>query len=168
MTMTSFHLMFKGKNLALFVGLAAMVACKNDADTSGNSVQEIAADGKISSIIRSPVTLDGLSDTVNVAKMTFEETFFDFGEVKEGEVVRHVFKFTNNGKVPLLIQNATSTCGCTIPTWPKEPVAPGQSNEIRVEFNTKAKTGLQEKPVIITANTYPSVTKVFLKGYVNK
>ncbi len=143
------------------------VACQDDTE-KGKQLDEIKTEGKISSIVRSPINADGTVDTVNVAKMDFEQTIFEFGEVDEGAVVKHEFKFTNNGKQPLLIQNAHSTCGCTVPDWPKEVIQPGQSGVINVEFDTKGKTEFQEKPVIITANTYPSVTKLYLKGTVNK
>lgn len=152
---------------ALVVPLLLLLSsCRNDG--SGKSVEEIKTDGKISSIIRSPISADGTVDTVNVAKMVFAETVFDFGEVDEGAVVKHEFQFTNTGKVPLLINNAHSTCGCTIPNWPKEPVPPGGTGTIQVEFNTKLKHEHQEKEVIITANTFPSVTKVMVKGFVHK
>lgn len=148
--------------------LLSFPSCKEDSAGSGKSVEEIQTQGKISSIIRSPIQADGTLDTVNVAKMTFEETVFEFGEIPEGQVVKHIFKFKNDGKVPLVIQNAHSTCGCTVPDWPKNPIGPGDSGEIKVEFDTKSKTDFQEKPVIVTANTYPSVTKLFLKGFVIK
>jgi hypothetical protein len=156
--MTNMH---KGLGLLL-----AVVSCNSDG--AGKQLDEIKTEGKISSIVRSPINADGTVDSVNVARMDFEETIFEFGEVDEGAVVKHEFKFTNNGKIPLLIQNAHSTCGCTIPDWPKELIQPGQSGVIKVEFDTKGKSELQEKPVIITANTYPSVTKLYLKGNVNK
>ena len=149
----------------LFIAFSlVMTACQED--KTEKSIEEIQADGQISSIIRSPVTADGLKDTSNVARLDFSETSFDFGEVKEGEIVTHTFNFTNNGSVPLIIDDAHSTCGCTIPEWPKNPIGPGKSGEIKVKFNTKNKLNYQEKPVIISANTYPSITKVFVKGYV--
>lgn len=151
--------------LAIVIGFTA---CQTDSVAPGKQLEEIKTEGKISSIIRSPISADGTVDTVNVAKMEFESTIFDFGEVDEGAVIKHDFKFVNTGKVPLVIQNAHSTCGCTIPEWPKDVIAPGQSSVIKVEFNTKGKSEFQEKPVIITANTYPSVTKVFVKGIVHK
>ncbi len=146
--------------------LVLVVGCQEDSD-SGKSVQEIQTDGKISSIIRSPISADGKTDTVNVAKMAFENAVFDFGEVMEGELVKYVFKFKNTGKVPLVINNAHSTCGCTVPEWPKQPIPAGEEGEIKVQFDTKAKHDFQEKPVIISANTYPANTTVYLKGYVN-
>jgi Protein of unknown function (DUF1573) len=153
---------FSGAALAL-----GLLGCQNDPNAAGKSVEEIKTDGKISTIIRSPISADGTVDSVNVAKMDFEETVFDFGEVDAGAVIKHEFKFVNNGKIPLTIQNAHSTCGCTIPDWPKEVIAPGEGGVIKVEFDTKGKSEFQEKPVIITANTYPSVTKVFVKGIVH-
>jgi uncharacterized cupredoxin-like copper-binding protein len=156
----------------LLLPIAAMSCllsnCTNEKGSGDKLVEEIKTDGKISSIVRNPITMEGPLDTVNVAKMTFEEAEFDFGEVKEGEVVTHVFKFTNTGKAPLVINNAQSTCGCTVPQWPKDPIDPGKSGEIKVEFNTKAKTDFQEKPITISANTYPSNTKIFLRGFVRK
>ncbi len=148
--------------LAMFL----YAACANDGEK--DSLDTIKTEGKISQIIRNPVSADGTVDTVNVAKMTFEEPGYDFGQVKEGTVVKHIFKFTNTGKVPLLINNAKSTCGCTIPKWPKDVIEPGQNGEIAVEFNTSGKSGFQEKPVTITANTYPSTTRIYLRGFVQE
>lgn len=145
-----------------------MSACQSEGKNSEKSVESIQTEGKISSIIRNPVNADGTVDTVNVAKMVFEAPIFEFGEVDEGAVIKHEFKFTNTGKMPLVIENAHSTCGCTIPDWPKELIAPGESGVIKVEFNTKGKSEFQEKPVIITANTYPSITQVYVRGIVNK
>lgn len=105
-------------------------------------------------------------DTINVAKMEFEVESFDFGTVNEGEKVEYIYKFQNVGKVPLTISQARSTCGCTVPVWPTEPIGVGESGEIKVVFNTAGKKGNQEKPVNITANTYPLVTSVKLKGQV--
>ncbi len=105
-------------------------------------------------------------DTVNIAKMKFEATEFDFGKVNKGTKVEHVFKFENVGKVPLTITGARSTCGCTVSEWPEEPVAVGAKNQIKVIFDTSNKRGRQEKSVMITANTYPAITKVKLKGKV--
>lgn len=154
------------KNLLLLIFVIGFFSCQNSSQQPEKSIDEIKAENPISQIIKNPVSANEPTDTVNVAKMEFEETEFDFGEVNEGEKVNHVYKFTNTGKVPLLISNARSTCGCTVPEWPKDPIAPGEGGEISVEFNTKNKKNKQSKPVTITANTYPSQTKVFLKGFV--
>lgn len=123
--------------------------------------------GPNASIIRSPVA-DPEADPAEAATLTFEETNYNFGSVTEGETVSHVYAFTNTGKVPLLITDARSTCGCTVPTYPEKPVAPGESGEIVVTFDTAGKEGRQSKPVTITANTYPAVTTVYITGQVEK
>ena len=147
--------------------LLLSASCGNDGEKKEGLVEEIQTEGSISSIIRSPVTANGPTDTVNVAKLVFDKYEYDFGEVKEGDVVEHVFKFENTGKTTLLIDQATSSCGCTVPEWPKEAIGPGEKGEIRVRFNTTNKPNHQEKTVTIIANTYPSVTKILLKGFVN-
>lgn len=136
---------------------------------SEKSVEEIMAESNISNadLIRNPASASIPEDTVNIARMVFAEAEFDFGEVVEGEVVTHTFTFTNAGKVPLVITSARSTCGCTVPDWPDEPVPPGEAGEIKVQFNTAGKRGNQKKPVNITANTYPALTSVNLVGKVN-
>ena len=96
--------------------------------------------------------------------MTFAETEFDFGTIDEGEKVSHVYKFTNTGAEPLIISNAKGSCGCTVPKWPKDPIAPGEKGEILVEFNSKNKKNKQSKRVTITANTNPTQSFLTIKG----
>lgn len=143
-------------------------SCEDSNDGSDRRLEEVLPEGSsaIQDIIRNPVTANGVIDSVNVAKMDFAVDTFYFGTVKEGEVVRHEFEFTNTGTVPLLIYDARSTCGCTIPKYEKAPLEPGATSKIRVEFNTENKDGYQHKPVTLTANTYPNTTVVHLIGEV--
>lgn len=96
----------------------------------------------------------------------YESEKFNFGVVDEGEVVKHVYKFKNTGTEPLIISNAKGSCGCTVPTWPKEPVPPGGTGELKVEFNSKGKPGPQSKRVTVTANTTPTETFLEIAGEV--
>lgn len=98
--------------------------------------------------------------------ITFKETTFDYGKIKDGDVVKHAYKFTNTGKEPLIISDAKGSCGCTVPVWPKDPIPPGGSGEINVEFNSKGKLGPQSKKVTLTANTNPAQTFLTIKGEV--
>lgn len=96
----------------------------------------------------------------------YESEKFNFGVVDEGEIVKHVYKFKNTGSEPLVISNAKGSCGCTVPTWPKEPVPPGGTGELKVEFNSKGKPGPQSKRVTVTANTTPTETYLEIAGEV--
>jgi hypothetical protein len=98
----------------------------------------------------------------------FEENEFDWGTITQGEKVSYVFKFTNTGNEPLLIKKAKGSCGCTVPQWPKAPIAPGEQGEISVVFNSKGKMGKQSKRVTITANTDPGQTFLTVKGEIKK
>lgn len=98
--------------------------------------------------------------------MSFEATEFDFGTVQDGEKVAHTYTFKNTGDEPLILSNAKGSCGCTVPQWPREPIAPGAEGEITVEFNSKGKKGKRNQKVTITANTNPPQTFIYLKGEV--
>ena len=100
-------------------------------------------------------------------EFNFSSETYDFGAVPEGEVVEHTFTFTNVGEAPLIIQSASASCGCTVPSYSKEPVPVGGTGEIAVRFNSKGKKGNQAPTVTVTANTYPKVYKLRLKGSVN-
>lgn len=152
--------------IVVSIGLAMMLSACQSKTSNEKQVEEIGAANSVSDIVRNPASADGPVDTINVAKMSFEETEYNFGEANAGEVVEHTYKFTNTGKVPLVISDAHSTCGCTIPEWSKDPIPPGESSEIRVRFNTAGKADEQQKPITIIANTYPSETVVYLKGFV--
>ena len=106
-------------------------------------------------LINNPRTADapGTIATDAIATMDFADTAHEFGKMHQGEVASYEFKFTNNGKAPLLISNAAGTCGCTVPDYPHEPIVPGQSAIITVKFNSTGKTGLQNKSVNIFTNS---------------
>ena len=100
--------------------------------------------------------------------IVFSEELHDFGGINEGDVVEHTFAFKNTGEAPLIISNARASCGCTVPEWPKEPIAVGESGEIKVRFNSKGKPGMQNKTVTVTANTWPKQNTVRIKADVKK
>ena len=94
--------------------------------------------------------------------ITFKENSKDFGDITQGQQVAHTFVLTNTGKQPLIISNVAATCGCTVPSWPKEPVAPGKSAEIKVSFNSTGKVGKQNSVVRIYSNASEPIEKVSL------
>ena len=96
------------------------------------------------------------------AVISFKENSIDFGDITQGQQVAHTFVLTNTGKQPLIISNVAATCGCTVPSWPKEPVAPGKSAEIKVSFNSAGKVGKQNSVVRIYSNASEPIEKVSL------
>lgn len=157
------------------VGMLALVACKSETSSTENADESLATAPAASTPSTNPAPA---STPVTGAKpaevptgpltsLNFPETTFDFGDVDEGEMVTHVYKFTNTGKEPLIIKDAKGSCGCTVPKWPKTPIPPGEEGQIQVEFNSKGKSGKQTKRVTLTANTDPAQTFLTISGNVN-
>jgi hypothetical protein len=96
-----------------------------------------------------------------------DSSSFDFGTIQEGDVVEHTFNFKNDGAYPLILNNITSSCGCTTPEWPKEPIKSGVTSNVKVRFDTRNKVGPQVKTITVYANTEPAYTELRLKGIVN-
>jgi hypothetical protein len=95
----------------------------------------------------------------------FPETEFDFGKINGGQMVNHVFKFKNTGNTPLVILSAKASCGCTVPEYTKDPVAPGESGEIKVTYNGSG-SGQISKSVTVTSNTEPAENVLQIKANV--
>ena len=96
-----------------------------------------------------------------------DSSTYNFGEVREGEPVEHLFKFKNSGKYPLILTRTSSSCGCTTPEWPTEPILPDSSSTIKVKFDTRGKSGPQLKTVTVFANTVPEYRELRLTGFVD-
>jgi hypothetical protein len=119
-----------------------------------------------SDVVNNPNTADGKSDPTKLPMIKFVEEIHDFGKIIEGESVSYYFKFTNTGKSDLLIADVNTSCGCTVPSYPKEPIRPGQSSFINVKFNSAGKRGFQTKNITIVANTQPTSTTIRIKAQV--
>ncbi|MFK7950109.1 MAG: DUF1573 domain-containing protein [Saprospiraceae bacterium] len=107
----------------------------------------------------STIDINGL----NTTELVFEKEAHDFGNVKKGETVEHTFKFTNIGKEKLVVEFASGSCGCTVPDYPKNAIAPGETGEIKVVYTAKEdkEIGLEDQQeVTIIANTEPPVSLV--------
>lgn len=159
-----------GRYFLIISALFALFFSCADGETNGvtNTAVNNGQKNQVKDIIRNPVSAKDPIDTVNVAQFEWVEETFNFGTVKEGKVVEHGYKFKNVGKIPLLIKDARSTCGCTVPEWSEDPIPPGGEGVIQVKFNTLGKTDDQTKPITITANTYPSRTLLRIEGFVIK
>lgn len=98
--------------------------------------------------------------------VAFDELTYDFGAIKEGDKVSHVYKLKNTGEVPLIIQDAKPSCGCTAPDWTKTPIPPGGEGFVKAEFDSNGKPGAQNKTITVTANTWPKTTTLTFKAMV--
>ena len=102
----------------------------------------------------------------NGPKIDFTKETHDYGTIKYGADGSCSFEFKNTGNAPLIISNAKGSCGCTVPEWPKEPIAPGAKASIKVKYDTK-RPGAINKSVTITSNAVNEPTKVIrIKGNV--
>ncbi|WP_255535129.1 DUF1573 domain-containing protein [Cellulophaga sp. E16_2] len=100
--------------------------------------------------------------------LSFDETTYNFGTIKEGDIVAHTFNFTNTGGSSLVISDAKASCGCTVPSYSTDEIAPGESGSIDVKFNSSNKSGGQSKTVTITANTENGTEQLYIKGKITE
>jgi hypothetical protein len=142
------------KKMLIIAAVAFMAAC-------GNKNEGVNPD-----VVSNPATANGTPDQSKLPKFEFEKTEYNFGEIMQGQQVTHEFKFKNTGGSDLVITNAVGSCGCTVPEFPKDPVKPGNSGIIKVTFNSDGKQDEQNKTVTLTANTQPTETVLYMKGFV--
>lgn len=157
----------------LLLAATLLLGCNREKTTEAGTqgmnaaADQAAADARANPTIDNPnVASDTEAPNPNAPVLTFAESQFDFGDIQPDSKVRHTFKFTNTGKTPLLIADATASCGCTTPSWTKEPIAPGRTGEMEVQFDSRGKQGLINKQVSVRANTQPSITTIYIKGNV--
>jgi hypothetical protein len=98
----------------------------------------------------------------------FAQYEHDFGSINQDSENMHVFNFTNTGTEPLIIQSATGSCGCTVPDYPKEPIAPGATGEIKVVYKPGKQKDAQTKTVTVVANTEPKQTTLRITASVKE
>ncbi|QNH63564.1 DUF1573 domain-containing protein [Hymenobacter sediminicola] len=101
-------------------------------------------------------------------QIQFDEMKYDFGTAKQGDVVKHVFKFKNIGTQPLVISNIGVSCGCTTPEWTKDPIMPGKTGSITANFNTAGKMGIQNKVLTVESNSAGGNAMVSVVGEVKE
>ena len=123
------------------------------------TAQSVEAPVAVEEAVEAPAT-DG-------AQMEFQETTIDYGTIEQGSDPYRFFSFTNTGNAPLVITNAKGSCGCTVPTYPKEPILPGTDGEIKVRYDTN-RVGPFTKRVTLTTNVGDEPIILTIKGKVEK
>ena len=115
------------------------------------------------------MSIEAVTDVLKnneLSMFSFEEEEWNFGDINDGDVVDHDFIFINTGESPLIISSAQGSCGCTVPKYSNEPIAPGAEGVISVKFNSKGKGGSQEKTITLSANTVPNTKVLKIKAKV--
>ena len=102
----------------------------------------------------------------NGPQITFEKEVHDYGKMKQGADATVEFTFTNTGNAPLILSQAKGSCSCTVPKWPKEPIAPGSTGEIEIVYKPGKQKNQQTKSITVTANTEPEKTILKIKANV--
>ena len=98
--------------------------------------------------------------------LEWESTVIDYGEIKKGSDPLRKAIFTNTGTEPLIIKSARGSCGCTVPTWPKEPIMPGERGVIEIRYDTQ-RIGPINKSVTVTTNESEQESRISLKGNIS-
>ncbi len=109
---------------------------------------------------------DTTKKNINAPEIVFETLIIDYGSIEYNSNGVREFKFTNTGKKPLIISRAKASCGCTVPSWPKEPIMPGDSGIIKVKYSTN-KVGRFTKTITVTSNAKIPSKRLTIKGTVN-
>lgn len=105
------------------------------------------------------------SQTTIQDSLVFDQTIHDYGTIEQGGDGNCEFKFTNNSATPLILSNVKASCGCTVPEWPREPIAPGKASSIKVKYNTN-NVGAFSKTITVTSNAPNSTVVLTIKGVV--
>ena len=139
--------------LVAFALTLCLTACK------GKSGGNLSTD-----LVTSPKSATQTSN--KQAAIQFDKEEHDFGTLLQGEVVSYSFHFTNTGNMPLIISEVGSSCGCTVGDYPREPIAPGKTGDIKVTYNSAGHHGFQSRFLTVMSNTNPAKTTLRIKGTV--
>ena len=153
--------------LSFSVLILSFAACTQKTEKLPNGEDKLSPD-----IVNNPATASGnnvgTTDTSKAAQFEFEESTHHFGEIVAGEKVSFIFKFRNSGGAPLVIAQATGSCGCTVPEYSKDPIPSGGKGEIKVTFDSNGKSGMVSKTVTILANTIPATKVLTISAEINQ
>ena len=144
------------KQLILLLVSLALVSCNSSSDE-----KTITTD-----LVNSPLTANSNAEKVLTPNIEMLETSYNFGEIQQGESVTHDFILKNTGDADLIISAAKGSCGCTVPQWPKTPIAKGEEAAIKVTFNSAGRSGKQNKTVTLVTNAIPNTKVITINGNV--
>jgi len=141
------------KKVLITLCASAVMLLSCESEKTGEQVNEVTA----------------TSDEVGTSTIEFETVDHDFGDLQQGKKVSYTYSFTNTGEKNVILTSVKPSCGCTVPKWPKTPIAPGEKGEIEVIFDSHGRSGLQHKRITVKANTEPAIyTLKFVAKVINE
>lgn len=148
-------------------------SCNEEAATVQEAVETTATEVKNTAVekvenVKNEAVQNTTAAVTETTTMSVDRMVHDFGTINDDQQVETKFTITNTGDKPLIITQAKGSCGCTVPGYPKAPIAPGGTGEIEVSYNPKGQNGAQNKTVTLIANTTPANTVMNIKSVVNK
>lgn len=149
------------RKFVAFISLILLLIVSGCNSGGQNSQETISAD-----LVNNPNSASGTALKGSLPLIQFEEIEHDFGRIIEGETVSYSFKFTNTGKSDLIIAEVTTSCGCTVPSYPKTPIRPGEGGTVKIAFNSNGRRGFQSKNIVVASNTQPNTTVIRIKAQV--
>ncbi|HOW25705.1 MAG TPA: DUF1573 domain-containing protein [Bacteroidales bacterium] len=144
-----------GLAIATLMMLFALEGCRNDVK------QKLPAD-----IVHNPNSAEHQGNRNELPVISFDRDEHDFGRIIQGEVVTYAFKFTNTGKSDLLIASVSTSCGCTVSKYSREPVKSGEQGTIQVTFDSEGRKGFQNKSITVLSNAQPNRHELHIKARV--
>lgn len=148
-------------------GALAFASCKTEDKTVGKDVAKTTKTETKKVANELDMKSTKVQPALDPTTIKIDRTMHDFGKINEGDIVKTTFKITNTGDQPLVLNKPKVSCGCTTPSYPNKPLAPGESADLEVQFNSSNKPNLQKKDVTLTGNFKTSPAKVSFKALVN-
>ena len=158
------------KNIMTFIVVASLLSTMSCKKNDGNNLIVLDSNNMVVAKDQSgqmDLVPKKIMNPREYPKIEIENSDFDFGDIEQGDIVSHVFKFRNIGKNDLVILDAHASCGCTVPDWTKTPVKNGERGEVKITFNSSGKSGLQQKTVTLRTNTADGNEIINFKANIN-
>jgi len=150
--------------LSIAVIIFALVSANAQSPTEKNQHKPTAEEQRRMS--KQEKSNNALAKNPNAPMIKFDKVVHNYGEINQHDDGKCEFKFTNTGKEPLILSNVRSSCGCTVPVWPRQPILPGQSDVINVKYDTK-RIGIINKSVQVYSNATEKTVVLKIKGKIH-
>ncbi len=148
------------------LSLTLFVSCLNKTDKENGAPTNSTTTNVPSATTSEPPVKE--TDPANFTSMVWIDSSKSMGAITQGEVLKISYRFKNTGTKPLIIESVKPGCGCTIADYPKQPISPGQEGEVKAEFDSHGKEGMQNKNISVTANTSVHTYTLVFDVTVNK